>query len=133
MTDAVHTYTTRIYYDDTDASGFVYHSNYLKMAERARSTMLYDQGVDHRTLKSAEDAGFVVRHAEIDYKQPARLDDIVKIQTKVLELKGASVKVLQEIWKDDQLLVSLTLKLAVINSLGRPVRLPETIQRALKP
>lgn len=85
--------TLRIYYEDTDFSGFVYHARYLHFFERARTEALRACGVDQRALFEAEDGpfAFVVRHMSIDYLTPARMDDVVEVETRVTEIGGASV------------------------------------------
>lgn len=85
--------TLRIYYEDTDFSGFVYHARYLHFFERGRTEALRTCGVDQRALFEAEDGpfAFVVRHMSIDYLTPARMDDVVEVETRVTEIGGASV------------------------------------------
>ncbi len=122
--DYVHVSTVRIYYEDTDSTGFVYHANYLRFAERARTDMLRDFGFDHTRLREKEGVAFVVRHLSADYRQPAHLDDLLHIRTQVSELRGASMSVDQRICRDGLDLVRIRLKLACIAADGRATRLP---------
>ncbi len=131
-----HRYTTRIYYEDTDAGGVVYHANYLGMAERARTEALRGMGVPHAELASQHGLCFVVRHASLDYSAPARLDDLLTIATTMTALQGASVRLRQaffcnEIATQRPLLVA-EVRLACVR-LGdmRPSRLPERWRVAL--
>lgn len=117
-------HTTQVFYDDTDATGFVYHAHYLRMAERARTIMLNQVGFDHTGLKRNSYGTFVVKNLEINYFQPAKLDDCLTIHTSIAELRGASIKIIQHILKDSQIIVRMTLKLALIGINGRPLRLP---------
>jgi acyl-CoA thioester hydrolase len=129
-----HIFPIRVYYEDTDAGGIVYHSNYLNFAERARTEMVREMGVSQSALL-AEGRGtaFAVRHAEIDFRKPARLDDRLEVESEVTEVKGASLKVRQVIRRlDDGIeLVRLNVRLAYISLDGRPVRLPAGYQDSL--
>ena len=92
MTDAVtaHVYPVRVYYEDTDAGGVVYHSNYLRFAERARTELLREAGIDHVTLMTENGLMFAVRRCEAEYVKPARLDDALEVRTRCFEATGAS-------------------------------------------
>lgn len=87
----------RIYYEDTDAGGVVYYANYLKFAERARTEMLRELGVEQRALLEAHGIAFVVRKAEMDLKAPAYLDDELIIHTHIEEIRPASLRMMQRI------------------------------------
>ncbi len=105
-----------IYYEDTDAGGVVYHSNYLKFFERARTEMLRAIGVSQQVLLEQR-IGFVVRHAEIDFKQGARLDDQLTVVTSIAELKKASLTFCQELVNPEgQLLCKAIVKVACIDN-----------------
>ena len=122
-----HHFPIRVYYEDTDAGGIVYHSNYLNFAERARTEMVRELGISQSALL-AEGKGhaFAVRHAEIDFVKPARLDDLLRVESDVTEVGGASLEVRQIIRRlDDGIeLVRLNVRLAYISLDGRPARLP---------
>lgn len=109
---------TRIYYDDTDAGGVVYHANYLKFCERARSDIFYEHG-----RSPAIDVGhFVVRRLEADFMKPAKLGDIIEVKNELIELKKASLVLKQEIYKEEELLFSMTSTLAYVKE-GKPSRI----------
>ena len=117
-----------IYYEDTDAGGVVYHSNYLKFFERARTEMLRAIGVSQQVLLEQR-IGFVVRHAEIDFKQGARLDDQLTVVTSIAELKKASLTFCQELVNPEgQLLCKAIVKVACIdNEKMIPKAMPQSI------
>jgi len=90
MDGAIHVLPVRVYYEDTDAGGIVYHANYLRYAERARSELLRASGADNASLAKDEGLGFVARRCTLDYIAPARLDDALAVRTRILEARGAS-------------------------------------------
>lgn len=122
--DYVHEQSVRIYYDDTDSTGLVYHANYLRFAERARTDMLRDFGFEHTRLLEDEGIAFVVRNLSADFRQPARLDDLLLVQTRIREVRGASMNMDQRICRNGVDLVRITLKLACITADGRATRVP---------
>ncbi|WP_259782783.1 tol-pal system-associated acyl-CoA thioesterase [Aestuariispira ectoiniformans] len=130
---SVHNFATRIYYEDTDAGGIVYYANYLKFAERARTEMLRDLGYDHSRMTRDHGLMFAVRRCEADYRRPARLDDLLTIRTRVSDLRGASMAMEQQIMRDDELLVTVKVKLACIDQDGRPGRIPAEILERVQP
>src|SRR5258707_8617526 len=108
--DGRHFLAVRVYYEDTDFSGVVYHASYLRFMERGRTNYLRLIGADHRALfeateKEAPGFAFVVRHMDIDFKKPARMDDVLTILTAPEEVKGASVVLHQKVMRGDELLV----------------------------
>lgn len=121
----------RVYYEDTDAGGVVYYANYLKFAERARTEMLRDSGISQQELWEREGIGFAVRHCVADYKKPARLDDLLTIETEVAETGKASITMQQRIKRSEELLVTLSVRLACIDNNFRPAALPESVRQAL--
>lgn len=123
--------TLRIYYEDTDFSGFVYHARYLHFFERARTEALRECGVDQRALFEADDGpfAFVVRHMSIDYLTPARMDDVVEVETRVTEIGGASVIMHQVLRREDQVLARADVTIAHLKA-GRPARLHVTLRQA---
>lgn len=117
-----------IYYQDTDAGGIVYHSNYLDYAERARSELLFDMGVSN-TILAEQGLAFVLRQVHIDYRKPARLDDLLTVETVVIGMKNASMEMEQTFFKDDDVLVVIRLQLAFVNPNNlRPIRIPDTLK-----
>lgn len=128
-----HSFKLRIYYEDTDAAGIVYYANYLKFAERARTEMLRDFGADHRMLQRELGLAFVVRRCAVDYHRPARLDDLIDIRSQVARIGGASVDLDQRAYLDDRLLVSINVRLALLDGEMKPARLPPVLIAALGP
>ena len=104
----------RVYYEDTDAGGVVYHANYICFFERARTEFLRQSGFSQQQLL-AEDIAFVVKKLSIDYKSPARLDDLLTIKTIITEVKKATIVFNQQLWKDDICLSEATVIVASIN------------------
>ncbi|GAB2664372.1 tol-pal system-associated acyl-CoA thioesterase [Vibrio panuliri] len=117
-----------VYYEDTDAGGVVYHSNYLKFFERARTELLRNVGVSQQALLE-QNIGFVVRHMEIDFLQGARLDDHLIVKTNIAELKKASLTFCQEIVNPEgKTLCRAMVKVACINNERmRPTAIPQAI------
>lgn len=117
-----------IYYEDTDAGGVVYHSNYLKFFERARTELLREKGVSQQRLLK-ENIGFVVRHIELDFLQGAKLDDHLTVLTQVKELKKASITFCQEIVNlDGRTLCKASVKVACVNSQKmKPQAIPSSL------
>lgn len=126
-----HVMPVRVYWEDTDASGIVYYANYLRFIERARSDMLRVAGVDQHALLERDGLAFVVRRCEIDYLAPARLDDDLVVRTMIGETRGASMVMLQSIWRGAGELVRATIRLACLNRAGRPQRLPRGVTASL--
>lgn len=110
----------RVYYDDTDAGGVVYHANYLKFCERARSEIFFEHG-----RSPAIDGGhFVVRHIEADFLKSAKLGDLLEVKGKMIELKNASLVLEQTVWKENEKLFTMTSVLAFVKE-GRPIRIDD--------
>jgi len=129
--DGTHQLTQRVYYEDTDFSGAVYHARYLHFMERARTDYLRCLGVEQSNLFASSDEGlaFMVHRMEIDFKAPARMDDIVTVLTRTEKAGGAKMILEQEIRRGDQLLIAAKVIIAVVNRQGRPRRLPEDLAR----
>jgi len=125
-----HRFPIRVYYEDTDAAGIVYYANYLKFAERARTEWLRAAGGE--AAAALRDGGlvFVVRRCEIDYRQPARLDDLLEVETSLIGAAGATLDLDQIVLRDGATLVDLRVKLACLNAAGRPARLPAALRAA---
>jgi acyl-CoA thioester hydrolase len=128
-----HRFAVRVYYEDTDAAGIVYHANYLKFAERARTELLRLLGFEHAALRAEEGAAFAVRRCAVDYLRPARLDDEVEIVSRLTALGGATAEILQIVTRDDVELARIDLRLALVAASGRPIRLPPSLREALGP
>lgn len=131
IVDGVHILTQRVYYEDTDFSGAVYHARYLHFMERARTDSLRCLGVEQSALFEASDEGlaFMVHRMEIDFKAPARMDDIVTIRTQTEKAGGAKMILQQEIRRGEQVLIAAKVVIAVVNRTGRPRRLPEGLAK----
>ena len=128
-----HHFQVRVYYEDTDAAGIVYYANYLKFAERARTEMMRDRGASHEDLRRSAGLSFVVKRCAADYHSPARLDDVLDVRTHVGEIGGASLNLRQLVFLGDRLLVSMDVKLALLNESMRPARVPKALIAALRP
>lgn len=130
LTEAGHRLVQRVYYEDTDFSGVVYHARYLHFLERGRTDYLRLLGVEQGSLILEEDREglvFVVHRMEIDFKAPARMDDILTILTSTEKAGGAKMILDQEIRRGEQVLIAARVIIAVINAAGRPRRLPEAL------
>ncbi|VAX05838.1 Tol-Pal system-associated acyl-CoA thioesterase [hydrothermal vent metagenome] len=125
-----HILPLRVYYEDTDAGGVVYHANYLKFMERGRSDMIRSLGISQEEmLKFLEpgDIKFVVIRSEVDYVKPAKLDDEITVHTNVSKLGKASLVMGQEIRRSDEVLAKGIIKVAALNEENKPARLPKKI------
>lgn len=129
--DKTHHIDFRIYYEDTDAGGIVYNANYLKYAERARTEMLRLTGLNQTDLKEEHGILFVVRRAEIDFKKPALLDDIIRIETTVENKSRTSFIFKQHAFKSNLLLADMKIVIVCINEEMKPVKTPEIVIRKL--
>src|SRR3954467_4955498 len=126
-----HSMKLRVYYEDTDASGIVYHANYLKFAERGRTEMMRALGFAHSGIAAETGIVFAVRRVGADYLLPARLDDLLSIETRIVEIGGARVRLDQRVCRDGVLLAALDITVACIGSDGRPRRIPPALRAAL--
>src|SRR5208337_2907673 len=120
----------RIYYEDTDSSGRVYHASYLKFLERARTEWLRRRGFEHREVAGSTGVVFAVRSLQIDYLAAAFMDDLLKVDTQVTAFRGASLEFLQRIFRGERKLIAATVMVAAIRD-GRPTRIPVLLRRAL--
>ena len=131
-----HLHQIRVYWEDTDAGGIVYHSNYLNFAERARTEMVRDLGLAQSDLAAGgQGHAFAVRRAEVDFVKPARLDDLLQVETTILQVGGASMALTQTIRRldDGADLACLHIKLAFIGLQdGRPARVPTWMKDKLR-
>lgn len=116
----------RVYYEDTDAGGVVYHSNYLNFCERARSEYFFNKGM----TPVVDGAHFVVRKMECDFKKSAKFADLLEVTTEIKQIKGASFTIYHEVKKDNEVLFSANVLLALAKD-GRPLKLTEDLQSLL--
>jgi len=124
IADGVHIKPIRVYYEDTDAGGVVYHARYVAFCERARSDCLRLLGIHQSTF---EDCNFVVRRMVCDFLRPARLDDLVEVHTRFVEMGGARVEIGQVVMLNGNTLFTADVTVTLVDGRGRPRRLPETM------
>ena len=134
--DGRHAQVVRVYYEDTDFTGIVYHANYLRYMERGRTNYLRLIGADHRALfeaaeKEAPGFAFVVRSMTIDFLKPARMDDVLTIVSEPNDVKGASVTIRQRVMRGDELLLQADVKVAFISG-GRAKPIPKPLRIAMR-
>jgi acyl-CoA thioester hydrolase len=137
MRDGRHLLPVRVYYEDTDFSGVVYHASYLRFMERGRTNYLRLLGVDHRALfeeteREAPGFHFVVRAMTIDFLKPARMDDVLTIVTAPDEVKGASITLHQQVRRDGEMLVEARVRVAFVSG-GKAQRIPKALRIAMRP
>ena len=121
---SIHRYTLRIY-EDTDSGGVVYHANYLRYAERARTEALRDARIPHADLVERYNLMFMVHRAEIDYVRPAVLDDQLTVETETMDVGGATVLLRQTVRGPNGVCAALHIKLACVRIGGnKPARIP---------
>lgn len=131
-----HRLTARVYYADTDFSGVVYHARYLEFLERGRSDYLRLAGVHHTELiegKHGERIVWVVRRMEIDFRSPARIDDILTVETRTADISGARILMAQQLKRGEEVLVEAKVQAAIIGENGRPRRFPKEWIAAFMP
>jgi|TARA_B100001964_G_scaffold46689_1_gene52165 acyl-CoA thioester hydrolase len=126
-----HVLALRVYWEDTDAAGIVYYANYLKFIERGRSDLLRLLGIDQAALYRESGVAFAVRRCEIDYLKPARLDDRLEVRSRLVEVRGASVRAEQVVWRAGTELMRAQVRLGCIDPTGRARRLPPPVRAAL--
>ena len=127
------TWPVRVYWEDTDAGGVVYHARYLAFLERARSEWMRARGFDQETMRSRDDLVFVVRAMHIDFRAPARLDDQLQVSVGLLECRGASFTMAQQIYLGDVLLIQARVRIAALHASSfRPRPIPEPLSSELK-
>jgi acyl-CoA thioester hydrolase len=136
IADGKHVQHVRVYYEDTDFSGVVYHASYLRFMERGRTNYLRLIGADHRGLfeqAAAEAPGFafVVRHMSIDFRKPAYMDDVLAIVTTPEEVRGASIMLNQKVVRGDDTLVEAHVQVAFVSG-GRAKPIPKPLRTAMK-
>ncbi len=117
-----HYFPVRVYYEDTDAGGIVYHTAYLRFAERARTELLRQLGFGGRCI------AFAVVDCAVRYHRPARLDDALEVRTRPLGVGGATISLDQGIWRADELLAAIRVRVASLGETGRPKRLPARLR-----
>ena len=129
----LHLFPLRVYYEDTDLTGIVYHANYLRWFERARSDLLRLLGIDQRAAVEAGEGHYAVAEMHIRYLAPARLDDALVIASEATELRSASVRLRQRALRDGNLLAEAAVRVGFISPDGRPRRQPSAWRAAFDP
>lgn len=130
-----HILPVRVYFEDTDFAGLVYHANFLKFCERGRSDFIRLLGIHHQDLanpEKGEASVFVVRRIEMDYLKPARLDDVLEVVTRCGEMGAASLTLLQEVRRDGIVLVRAKVVVVLVSEAGKPQRLGKLVRGALE-
>lgn len=123
----------RIYYEDTDTGGVVYYANYLKFFERARTEWLRSLGLNQQQLVTSENIMFVVKQANIDYKQAARLDDLIEISTIVNDIRASSIYFQQQAILNNELMAKANIQVCTVNAESfKPTRIPQTIRQLIQ-
>jgi acyl-CoA thioester hydrolase len=125
------TYKTKIYYEDTDAGGIVYYSNYLKYFERARTEWIYSLGFNHNKL-SALDTLIVVRSCYIDYEKPVKFEEKIEVVSELSKLSPVRINLIQFVKVGNETRVKAKVELAVIDQAGKPKKMPEDLYKSFK-
>jgi len=118
----------RVYYEDTDAGGIVYHTNYIKYCERARSEVFFQRGI---VPSQSDTSGFVVRDLKASFLATSTLGDTLDVTSKILTLKSSSLVLLQEVWKEEVKVFSMEVVLVYVDK-GKPCRIPEVFKEIFK-
>ena len=126
-----HLFALRVYYEDTDLAGIVYYANYLKFIERARSEWVRALGVDQGRLRAGQGVVFAVRRVEADYLRPAKFDDELVVETRLVALTGARIVLEQVVVRGPARLFVAMVTLVCLAQAGVAVRLPDALRRAL--
>ena len=116
-----------VYYEDTDASGRVYHANYLKFLERSRTDLIYQTNYTHEELLKKYDLIFVVKECSISFKKPAFFEDLIKVTSEIDQLSRVKIKFNQKIYKESDLLVQASVLVIPVNSSGKISKLPNEL------
>jgi acyl-CoA thioester hydrolase len=130
-----HVLPVRVYFEDTDFTGLVYHANFLKFCERGRSDFIRLLGIDHQCLanpKEGEPAVFVVRRIEIDYLKPARIDEVLEVVTRCAGIGGATLVLAQDVRRDGMVLARAKVSVVLVSGSGKPQRLGQMVRGALE-
>jgi len=133
MKEIIFEWNVRVYFEDTDSGGVVYHANYLKFMERARTEWLRSLGLNQIKLKQEDKVMFVVRKIDIQYKIPARFNDELVIQTDCVKTTDYSIILKQNILRSKQIITEGKVEIVCINSdLFRPVRIPKMVKQLME-
>jgi len=126
----IHLLPVRVYYEDTDFSGVVYHANYLRFLERGRTEFIRSIGIDQRAMHRETGSAFVVRAMAIEFVRPALMDDAVTVETRAIEARGPILRLAQRITRMEEVLTTAEVTVVCVRD-GRPQRLPEAVRAAI--
>jgi len=130
LTDFGHVLPARVYFEDTDFSGSVYHTGYLRFMERGRSDFLRMLGVGHRALAAGDEGeplSFAVRRMTIEFLRAATIDDLLQIETRVVRIDGARLALAQRVLRGSEVLTEAEVVVAVVNGMGKARRIPKGV------
>ena len=133
LAEDLHILPLRVYYEDTDAGGLVYHSRYLNYAERARSELLRLRGIHQSELMAREGVAFAVRDCSMEFLKPARFDERLEVRSRLVRMAAAWDAAEQAVCRGDELLVDIKVRVAAVRRNGRPTRIPSAVREALAP
>ena len=122
----------KVYYEDTDSGGVVYYANYLKFLERARTEMIQSFGMSNNKLLNDYNTLIIVKSCNLEYKKKSKLEDKLKIYSSILSIKKASFFMLQNIKKDNELILTSKTQLVTVNTNGKPIKIPNDLEKKLK-
>lgn len=135
-TDNVSRHPVRVYYEDTDAGGVVFYGSYLKFAERGRTELLRHSGLSNSAISARDGTVFVVRSCTVDYLRPAYLDDLLSVETGVVEIGGASMTLKQNVLRDGETITEMTVRMVCMvmdgERKGKAARIPADARAALE-
>ena len=117
----------KVYYEDTDASGRVYHANYLKFLERGRTNLIYQTNLTHQILMNKYDIIFVVKNISINFKKPAFFEDSIEVVSSITELSRVKINFVQKIYRESDLLIDAEVLVIPVNILGKITKLPDEL------
>ena len=124
-------YNTKVYYEDTDAAGIVYYANYLKFLERARSEAIYSIGLTNKKLLNDHGTIIIVKSCKIDYKKPAKFEDLLEIISKIKTISKSSFTMDQMIKRNEEIISESEIVLVTVNAEGKPIRIPDVLNKFL--
>ena len=129
----IHSHEYRVYYEDTDAGGIMYHAQYISWCERGRAEYLREVGLNSSGIVANDGVMFVVRHLNADYFKPARLDDLLRVETSIKEMKNSSFIMNQSIFCHESHLFDMVVTLVCIDRNGRAMRVPQILRDKFEP
>ena len=124
-------FNTKVYYEDTDAAGIVYYANYLKFLERARSEAIYSMGLTNKKLLNDHGTIIIVKSCKIDYKKPAKFEDLLEIISKIKTISKSSFTMDQMIKRKEEIISESEVVLVTVNAEGKPIRMPDVLNKFL--